>query len=161
LKIKTVMIIICAAVIVGAFEIALHWVLGQDLFPSLTAIYLRTEFPSGKQFFGGTLDNTMPAAVLGWIVGWVCSFVWPWRKVAFVCIGPAVFIALLQPWYGYLIGWHRFFPRAGNAEEAFRLWHYTYLSCTFTAYLICLFFAKLAYDGRRKLARSKSNGGSQ
>ena len=150
MKIKTVVIIICAAAIVGAFEIALHWVLGKDVFPSLTAIYLY--IPSGKQTSSGmyTLDNIMPAAVLGWTVGWFGSFVWSWRKVAFVCIGPAVLIAVLQPWYGYLVGCYRFFPHAGNPEEAFRLWHYLYLYCTFTAYIVCLFFAKLAYDGRRR-----------
>jgi hypothetical protein len=154
LKISPGATIVGGAAIVGAVEIAVHWLLGLNVFPSLTAVYLHTNFPSGKQFFGGTLDNTVPAIVLGWTVGWVGSAVWSWRKVAFVCIGTAAFIALLQPWYGYFIGWQRFFARAGNAEEAFRLWHYFYLYCTFTAYIVCLFFAKVAYDGRRARSRA-------
>ncbi len=147
--------IVGGAVIVGVVEIALHWLLGRDVFPSFTAVYFHTDFPSGRQSFTGVLDNILPAVVLGWTVGWVGSLGWSWRKVAFVCIGTAIFIALLQPWYGYIIGWPRF-TGAGNPEEAFR--HWPYFQGTLMAYMLCLFFAKVAYDGRRARARSQSNG---
>ena len=120
----------------------------------LLAIYLYTD-ASGKHFLAGMVANQVPAAILGWIGGWVGFPGWSLRKLTVVAVALAIFVAALTPVYSALLGPQRFAIVWGAPKTMLQaaLFH---LYDVFTACIPCLFFANLAYRGRRELARSRS-----
>ena len=144
---------------VAAAEIAFHWLLGRDIFPTILSAYLSPDYPSRKQLFEGIVDSLVPAAVLGWTAGWVGFCRWSLRAVAIAAVSLATLTVAMQPSYGYLIGWNRFFVGARDPKSAFLHWPYLY--DIFTTSLVCLLFAYASYRGRHELARTKSQSAPQ
>ena len=125
---------VAVMVMVGVFEVILHWLLGKGIFPGLLARYLFTEQPSGKHFFAGTVDNTIPAAALGCVNGWLGFTRWPTRTLIATTLGIAAFVAALVPAYGAVMAQQHFAIVWGSPQnvlqaELFHLYDF------FTAFL--------------------------
>jgi hypothetical protein len=93
------LLVFMISVAVIAFEATAHWLLGRGSFPTLLAVYLAADNPSGKHFFAGVFDNALPAAVLGYVAGWTGYPRWSPRKVFVVVILLACLVAGLEPLY--------------------------------------------------------------
>lgn len=100
------MAVTSAMVVVAAAEIAIHWLFGRH--ESLLAIYLMTDFPSGKHSVALVLDSVAPGAIVGFVNGWVG---FPRRSIlalAATAVGLSLFVAGLMPIYGLLVGMHHY-----------------------------------------------------
>ena len=97
------LLIIGLMLTVAGIEIAFHWLLGRGEFPRLLGIYL-SRGSGGKAFNAGVVDNQAPAALLGWVSGWIGYSRWSCHTLIGIAIGIAVFVAALVPAYGILIG---------------------------------------------------------
>lgn len=144
MKRKGGMLLVGAMVLVGVCEIALHWLLGRGGHPRLLMTYLSAESPSGRHELAGMLDNTVPAAVLGWVNGWIGLPRWSVRKLVATTFVLAIFVAALMPAYSALIGPHLFaivwgVPRTASQAALFHLCDF------FGAFLIVGFFTYAAY----------------
>ena len=135
-----------AAVIVAAIEIGFHWLVGRGDNPGLLGVYLSRD-SGGKAFFAGTVDNTIPALVLGCVNGWVGFPRWSVRKLIVTTAAIALFVAALVPVYRMLIGpsfasvWGR--PNTAAKNAAYHLYDFM------TAFLTAGPFTYGAYVFRR------------
>jgi len=132
-----------AMLAVGGGEILFHWLLGRGVFPLLLAIYVSAD-AGEKYFFAGVVDNVAPAAVLGWVNGWVGYPRWSVRKLCATTFMLAVFVVALMQLYAALIGPETFStvwgsPRSG-LENGF-----PYVFRLGSAFLIAGFFTRGAY----------------
>ena len=150
------LILFAAAVFVAVIEVGFHWLLSRNPSSTLTAIYLPSNYTTSRDDFAGLVDNLVPAAILGFTSGWVAFSRWSLRKLALAAVGVAVFVAALEPSYWALLGWHHYYGvhEPKNLHQALALFPLLDLC---TAYIVCLFFANVAYRGRRELARDKKS----
>jgi hypothetical protein len=147
-------LVLGALVAVTSLEIVFHWLLGRGEFPALLAVYL-DRGRSGKAFNAGLLDNQVPAALIGWIAGWVGYSRWSPRTLAAVAVGLALFVAALVPVYRVLIGPEHFAIVWGAPKSlGERLSSHFY--DVFTALLAGGAFLYGGYVFRRDLKRPKS-----
>jgi hypothetical protein len=147
--------IIIAAITVAAIEVGLHWLLSRGTFPTLSAIYLPSNYTRTRDDFAGVVDNLGPAAILGLVSGWVAFPRWSLRKLTAAAIGIAIFLAALEPAYWGIIGWHHYYgvQKPNGIRQTLALFP---LFDFFTACIPCLLFANMTYRGRRELASRKS-----
>jgi len=146
-------LVLLTSIAVIALQAATHWLLGRGNFPTLLAVYL-TGGNSGKHFFAGVFDNSMPAAVLGFVAGWAGYPRWSPRKVFAVVVLLSCLVAALIPLYRVLLGpqnhaivWGS--PTGLVQESLFHLYD------VFTAFLIGGVFAYMGYGGRRASVNKK------
>lgn len=149
------LLVILTSVAVIAFEAAAHWLLGRGSSPTLLAVYLTADSPSGKHFFAGVFDNTLPAAILGYVAGWAGYPRWSPRKVFVVAILLSCLVAGLEPLYRVLLGPHNHAivwgsPKSPVEDALFHLYD------VFTAFLMVGFFSYGGYGGHRALVDKRS-----
>lgn len=155
MKRRAWLLILGALLTVVSLEIAFHWLLGRGEFPMLLAIYL-DRGKSGKAFNAGVVDNQVPAALVGWMVGWVGYSRSSPRMIAALTLGLAVSIAALVPVYRVLVG-PEHFAIVWGTPKSFSEELSSHIYDVFTALVGGGAFAYGGYAFRRDWKRSKSN----
>ena len=147
--------LVSAAVIVAAIEFGFHWLLGQGDTPGLLSVYLNRG-SSGKAFFAGSVDNTIPAILLGCVNGWVGFSRWSVRKLIVTTAAIALFVAALVPLYRVLVGPNNFALVWGLPDSAVKTVAY-HAYDVITAFLTAGPFTYGAYVFRRDWKRRRSD----
>jgi hypothetical protein len=98
-------VVFLALIAVVALQVTIHWLLGQGTFPTFLAVYL-SGGSSGKHFVAGVVDNSFPAAVLGFVAGWAGYPRWSPRRVFLVVVLLSCLVAGLVPIYRGLLAPH-------------------------------------------------------
>ena len=148
-------LVLVTLIAVIAFEAVAHWLLGRGSVPTLLAIYLTTEIPSGKHFVAGTFDNQLPAAILGYVAGWVGYPRWSPRKVFVVVVLLSCLVAGLEPLYRVLLGPQNHAVVWGSPNSLVES-VLSHLYDVFTALVIGGVFSYGGYGGHRALAAKKA-----
>lgn len=143
--------VFCVAIVSAASgaELLLHWFLARNQESFLFAVYV-TRDSGNKYFFAGTIDYILPAAILGFAIGWKS---WPQIKLSYasaIVFGAVAVIATGRPAYRALFGSAPFTEIWGDSAFVFS---HPFVFLTLTTFLMGFFFLQGAYGFRQDWAK--------